>query len=131
MEEQNNPPVGGQKGKGRIDIRKNGIIYVEVDEAIQEGEFMALFEKIKERTRSFPKKPKILIVNLVIDSVLRSYVLRKKVGDKFKELVFEKAAIYEDNVFSRTVASFIVAVSGLENVRVFVSKEKALKWLKN
>ncbi len=116
--------------KGSVNIGENGIIYVEIKESAREEEFMELFEKIKEETENLSEKPKLLIVNLVIDSVLRSYILRKKVGDKFKELVFEKAAIYEDNVFSRTVASFIIGASGLENVRVFVSKEKAVKWLK-
>lgn len=116
--------------ENKVWVTKEGMIYVEVEKQIDEKEMLELLEKIKEISKGILLPPKILIVNLVTSSVLRSYRFRKKMGEKLKEIVFERGALYEENIFSRIVALFIVVASEIKNVEVFKTKKKALKWLK-
>lgn len=121
--------MGGER-ENKVWIEKDGIIYVEVVKTINEKELLDLLERVKEVSKEPSTSRKLLIVNLVTSSVLRSYRFRKKVGEKFREIIFEKGAICEESFFSRIVASFIIAASGIKNVRIFETKKKALKWLK-
>jgi len=118
------------KEENKIWVGKDGIIHVEIIEMVNEKEILELLEEAKEITKMAPPSPRILIVNLVTSSVLRSYRIRKQVGEKIKEMVFEKGAICEENVFSRKAAIFIMAASGIKNVEVFEKKQEALEWLK-
>ncbi len=116
----------------KVFVEKDGIIHVEVRrEKTTEEDILSLLEETKKTTESFPKKPKLLIVNLMKGSVLRSYRFRRKVGEKLKEIVFERAAICEESVFSRTIAMFIITAINIKNVRLFSSKERALEWLRS
>lgn len=44
---------------------------------------------------------------------------------------FKRVAILGATVTIRVVGSFIVSASGIENIKVFKEKDKALEWLKN
>ena len=118
------------KEQNKIWVGKDGIIHVEIIKLISEEEILELLEEAKEITKIAPSSPRILIVNLVTSSVLRSYQIRKQVGEKLKEMVFERGAICEENVFSRKAALFIIAASGIKNVKLFEKKQEALEWLK-
>ncbi len=119
-----------EKSENKIWIEKDGIIYVEVEKTINENEILELLEVVRETSKKAPFPAKLLIVNLVTSSVLRSYRFRKKIGEKFQEIIFKKGAICEENIFPRIVASFIIMASGIKNVRIFETKKKALRWLK-
>jgi len=121
------------KEENKVFIREDGIIYVEIGEKVSEQGIRDLIDKIMEVLGDIPKKPKIL-VNIGILFLIRSSSFRKELSDKiktiFKEHEFGKIAFYSVNIKTRTVVSFIIAGTGLENMRVFKSEQEALKWLK-
>ena len=121
------------KEENKVFIREDGIIYVEIGEKVSEQGIRDLIDKIMEVLGDIPKKPKIL-VNIGILFLIRSSSFRKELSDKiktiFKEYEFGKIAFYSVNIKTKTVVSFIIAGTGLENMRVFKSEQEALKWLK-
>ena len=43
----------------------------------------------------------------------------------------KKTAVFGGDQFVKTVASFIIKASGVTNVRIFVTEEEALNWLRS
>lgn len=120
-------------------IGKNGMINVDLDAALSKentpDEVEVMLKEIKDLIESVPGKRKLLIkMTPYLGSRMRASQFRKKMAEKlkqhFKKPVFDKAAVYGGDVISRTVTSFILKTSGVNNAKVFEAKEEALKWLK-
>jgi hypothetical protein len=75
-----------------------------------------------------------IIVDMTNSSLIYSSGFRKKSANKIKELFerskFKKIALFGGNTMIRTTASFILVASGVSKIKIFNTKEKALKWLK-
>jgi len=122
-----------KKDEGKIWIEKDGIIYIELSKRMSEEDVKQLMKEIEEAIRKVLGKAKILINLRTVPTVWTSQ-FRKRTVERVKEIAknirFEKAALFGGNVVLRTIASFIIAATGLGNVKVFPTKEEALKWLK-
>jgi len=122
-----------KKDEGKIWIEKDGIIYIELSKRMSEEDVKQLMKEIEEAIRKVLGKAKILINLRTVPTVWTSQ-FRKRLAERIKEIAknirFEKAALFGGNVVLRTIASFIIAATGLGNVKVFPTKEEALKWLK-
>ncbi len=118
--------------KGAIWLGEDNIIHVKVSEKPSEKEVVDLFNKIEDILKTNHKKFKILIDASII-SVIRSSGFRKRTAERIRDIAnkygFEKTAIFAENIIIRTIASFIVLASGLDNIKVFANKEEAKKWL--
>ncbi len=56
----------------------------------------------------------------------------RKIWVKFlQNTKIKKAAMFGGNIIVRTLASFVIAAAGKKNIKFFVAKEEALKWLKS
>ena len=93
---------------------------------------MDLFNKGEDLARELSGNTSILI-DLTSGFFATSSKLRKEIAEKFKELVkdpgFKKVAVF-GGIAAVTVASFIISLNKMENVKTFTKKEDALKWLK-
>ncbi len=122
-----------EKEQNKVWLGDDGIVYAEVKRAVIEQDAYSLLVEVKKMLQQASGKAKILI-NITTDSVIRSSAFRKRVADEImdisKNIGFEKAAIYGGTVTTRAIASFIIVASRQKNMKVFASKEKALKWLK-
>ena len=117
------------KKENKVWVGKDGIVYIDIVKAVEEKDIMELLDAIKEVTEISPTKVKILL-NIMTTSIIRSSRFRKEVGKKFEGLNIEKAAMCGGNVVTRIIATFIIAASNLDRIKIFVRKEEALKWLK-
>lgn len=122
-----------QKEENKVFVREDGIICIEIGEKVSEEGIRDLINRIMEVLGGVSNKPKIL-VNVGILFLIRSSSFRKEISYKiktiFKEHEFGKIAFYSANIKTRTVVSFIMAGTGLKNMRVFKSEQEAFKWLK-
>ena len=113
-------------------VDKEGIVNIKMIKDLTSENVKTLIREGRELAKNFLRKSKVIID---ISSGLSSipFQLRKEIGGYVKELVespgFEKVAIF-GGIIARTIASFIIAASGEKNIKVFETKEEALKWLK-
>ena len=111
---------------------KDGVVYVEVVKVSTEKEVVELVEKVKEIIIGRGKKAKILI-EIKTSTIIRSSQFRKRLTEKLRDIIegpgFKKAAIFGGNIVSRTIASFVIVAGGIKNMRIFGTKEEALRWL--
>jgi len=118
--------------KSKIWVDNNGVVNVVVASQITEDDVTLLVEKIKETLRGISGKTRVLI-DISTTSIIHSYRFRKRTADQIREAIkypgIGKAAIFGGGVIMKTIASFIVVASGVENIRIFEKKEKALNWL--
>ncbi len=130
IKENINKDIG--EDKHRLWTEKDNVIHIEIAETIDEQEVKRLFEKMKRTLREIPEGAKFL-VDMGHTSIIRSSRFRKNAAEWMKDMyrssAFYKIAIFGGNIAMRTIASFIIAASGLKNVKVFETKEKAAKWL--
>ena len=121
------------KSENRVWIGKDGIIYVKMVKATVEEDAFEILGKIEEALRKSPPKTKILI-SILTSSIVKSSQFRKKCGEKIKELYenigFGRTAIFGLTVIPRAIAKFIIAASGVKNIKIFNNEKEALKWLK-
>ncbi len=54
----------------------------------------------------------------------------EQIKDMFEEYGFKKVSFFVSSLTTRTIISFIIATTQLNNIRVFKSEKEALKWLK-
>ena len=124
-----------RKKENKIWIGKDNIIYVEVVDKDLSGEnVFKIMEDTVKIVREFSGKAKILanFINPVFK--VGDSKFRKKLVDLIIEMYknpgFEKVAICGVSTIVRVVSLFVVKTTKLINMKVFKTKEQALKWLK-
>lgn len=122
-----------EKEKNKVWLGDDGVIYLEVVTSTNEEEIFEILKNAEEIIARLPRKAKIMI-DIQTSSIIHSSKFRKECGERIRELYdkqgFEKAAIFCINIVLRTIASFIIIASGVKNIKIFKTKEQALKWLK-
>ncbi len=130
IKESTNKDIGEDKHK--VWTEKDNVVHIELAETIDEQGVEILFERIKRILRDIPEGAKFL-VDMNHTSIIRSSEFRKNAAEGMKSIhrnfAFYKIAIFRGNITMRTIASFIIVASGLKNVKIFKTKEKAVKWL--
>ena len=121
-----------EKGKNKVLIKGSKMVYIEVSEEASEEEIMDLLDEIEEALKVIGKDAEIL-VNVTTTIVIRSSIFRKRMAerikDMFEEYGFKKVSFFVSSLATRTIISFIIATTQLNNIRVFKSEKEALKWL--
>lgn len=119
--------------KNKIWVGKDGILHLKVARTFIEEDVMELIKEVKETLGGFQAKAKIL-ADMSTTSIIRSSQFRKRTAEQIMKMAkdpgFEKAAIFGGNAVMRTIASFIIMASGVKNMKIFETREEALKWLK-
>lgn len=122
------------ENKSKVWVGKDGIVNVETAKITDEKEIEQLLEEMEKIIGKMPGKAKVLINLTITTNIIRSSQFRKKTVERVKKIAkdpgFEKAALFVGNLVMRTIASFIIAAAGLQNVKIFPTREEALKWLK-
>ena len=120
------------KEESRVWLDENNIINVKIGKNVDGEKIMDLFNRGERLSREFLDNPLILI-DLTSGFFVTSSKLRKEIAEKFKELVrdpgFKKVAVF-GGIAAVTVASFIISLSKMDNVKTFTKREDALRWLK-
>lgn len=131
-----NQPIknkNSEEDKTKVWADKDGTVHIKVTEVAAEQDVYKLIKEAREVIEKLSGKAKILI-DISGAAVFRSAPFRKKaaeqVGDIAKNIGFKRAAMFGGGLIRRTVASFVIAASGIKNMRIFETKEEALKWLK-
>jgi len=115
---------------------KDGIILFDMSDLSSEESILEKIRAIKEALVQANGEGRVLIkmTPFLKNPITRSSIFRKRMAEKaievFKEPGFERAAIFGASVVTKTIASFIINASGLNNMKIFDSREKALMWLK-
>jgi len=121
-----------EKEKSKIWIEEKNIVNVKIGEDVTRDDIMDLFDKGEIIARDLLGNISILI-DLKSGFFIRSSKARKEIAEKFQELVknpgFKKVAVF-GGVTAITIASFIISLSKMKNVKTFSKREKALEWLK-
>ena len=122
-----------KKEKNIIRQGTDGIIYIDVPKGISEQDIYKLIDEAEKFLKGLSGEAKIL-VDMSEATIFRSAGFRKKAAKKMKEIAqgpgFKKAAMVGKDIFRRTIVSFVITAAGIKNVKVFKTKEEALKWLK-
>lgn len=111
---------------------KDGLIYVEyigdqTGESVASavGDLNLLIEEFKGKN-----KPALVVCD--ISQVAKHNVGARKMGqDSLKTLRYDKFAICGGGFFIRNIAGILVKATRKTNVKVFKSREEALKWLQD
>jgi len=128
MEKQNT------KKENKVWLGEDGIIYVETS-ILTEETTPKLISDLKEKLETIQNKEerKVLVDLSAINSYVTTSSFRRDTVDRIKNVAekvgFYKTAVFGGNTFIRTIASFMLAYLRKENVKIFKSKEEALKWL--
>ena len=124
--------------KNKIWIDKEGIINLKITKPVfTEDDFDKMLAKIIETVESVPVGKRKALVDLTLEKVFtvgqRTRIRKKGVEalkENFKKLGLEKVALFTGSVTVKVIMSFMVTAAGIDNVRVFGTKEEALNWLK-
>lgn len=122
--------------KCKVWVEKGEIVYIKIAKVVVEKDVDWLIKETKRILKGFSGQAKILVNMGAIENTLgiRSPQFRRRTSKQIKDLIedpgFRKAALFGGHVMHRTIASFIIAASGMKNIKIFGSKEEALKWLK-
>lgn len=125
-----------EEKKNKIWTDENGITHMKIIRLVDEEDLSSLIEDLKESLRGFLGKPKILvdIKNIEDKAATSSSWFRKKAVrqgiDFVQSIGFEKVAVFGTSIEDRTAASFVIAAVRIKNIKIFVTEEEALKWLK-
>lgn len=128
-----------KEGKKITWIRKDGVINIDLETALYKQitpeETIDILKEIKVIIERVPRKRRVLIkMTPYLGAPAKASSFRKKLAKRVKELfqesMFDKIGIFGGDIISRTVTLFIVKATGIKNVKVFVTKEEVLKWLK-
>jgi len=116
-------------------LDKEGIVNIQVAKEITAEEAYVLVDVAEKFLRDFQGKGRVLIHVLPYKGpFVATFKFRKTVSKRIKEIIkdpgFKKVAICGMTTIIKTVSSFIIAASGVKNMKVFGTKEEALKWLK-
>ena len=117
--------------KSKVYLDKDDIIHWDVrleEPPGQEKAMQEIMDEILELAREVSGKARIIIDFQKASNPTSK--TRRIVSDTLKTGPFGKVAIWGTSVFTKTVAKFIIAFTGVGFVKFFESKEKALKWLK-
>ena len=112
-----------------------GIVHIFQDKPFTRESVSELAALVKEALLETEGHARILYrLTKKMKGSVTSPEVRKKLVDAIKAILdgpgFERAAVYEGNTATRTIASFIVALIGNKKIKIFKSKDNALKWLK-
>ena len=123
-----------ETGKNKVSIKGSKVVYIEVAEEVSEEEVFDLLDKIEEALKVIGKEAEVL-VNITTNIIIRSSNFRKEIAERIKDIFkrqgFKKVSLFAPHLATRTIVSFIIAITQLDNIKVFKSEEEALKWLKN
>lgn len=124
------------KEENKILIGKDNIIYIEITKEDLSGEYiLELMKEAIEVIRKFSGKAKLLAKFskpvLKVGSSKERKKMVKLIEDAYKDPGFDKLAICGVNTLLKIVSFFVVKATKIENIRIFESKEEALKWLKS
>jgi len=121
-----------KKEESKIWLDENNIVNVKIGKNVEGGKIMDLFNRGEKIARELSGNTSILI-DLTSGFFATSSKLRKEIAERFKGLVkdpgFKKVAVF-GGIAAITVASFIISLSNMENVKTFTKRENALRWLK-
>ena len=119
--------------KNKVLIKGDKTVYIKVSEEVSEEEVMDLLDEIEEALKVIGKEVKVL-VNVATTIVIRSSIFRKRIAERIKDIFeeygFKKVSLSAPSLATRTIISFIIAITQLNNMRVFKSEKEALSWLK-
>ncbi len=123
-----------EKKENKVLVREDGIVYIEIaKEPLLAEDIWEALEEAKKILEGLPGKARILI-NIKIFSIIHSSQFRKKTSEIIKDILkttgYEKIALMGGNTFIKTVASFLLAASGIKNAKIFNTEKEALNWLK-
>ena len=122
-----------KESKNKVSIKENKIIYIKVAEEVSEKEVFDLLDEIEEDLEALGKEAEVL-VNITTNVVIRSSAFRKELAARVRDLFdrkgFRKVSLFAPHLATRTIASFVIAITKLDNIKVFKSEEEALSWLK-
>ena len=124
-----------QKENNKLWVDKEGIIRIFESKPFSEEEIKDIIKEVKRILKDFNGKARVLIrVTGKIEFPLINSKVRKEIAKQAKEIDkdtgLEKVAIVGSNIISRTIASFVISSSGLNNIKVFATENEALKWLR-
>ena len=129
MEEESNT----KREKGNVFVDKNGIIHARVPSGLDLGGTIRFIDEIVEAIGKFKKKSRDLI-DITETNVFTSSQSRKVLAGRIKDIIdypgFAKAAIFGGGIIQRTVTSFVLSIAQIKNMKLFETKQEALKWLK-
>lgn len=137
----NNFKIDSQKvskddgASNKVWVDDKGIVNIQVAKAIIAEEAYALIDVAEKFLRNSQGKGKVLIhVFPYKGPFIATFEFRRTVSKKIKEIIkdpgFKKVAICGITTIIKIVSSFIITASGVKNMKVFGTKEEALKWLK-
>lgn len=115
---------------------KDGIVYIEMIGEFNKEDILRLVEEAKEELIKSPGKAKVLVIcdfrhtDIVFIGSFARKELVDKVKNSYKNLKLEKVAVFVTSPRMRTVGYFITRASNISNIKIFRTKEEALKWLK-
>jgi len=124
------------EGKNKAWIDEQKIVHVKIVRLVNEEDLSDLLGGLREILRGSSDKPKILvdIENIEDRAITSSSLFRKKAVLQAKDFIqntgFKKAAVFGISVEDRTVASFVISAIRIKNIKIFITKEEALKWLR-
>ncbi len=120
-----------KKEESKIWLDENNIVNVKIGKDVTREDIMDLFNKGERIARDLLVNISILI-DLKSGFFVSSSKFRKEIAERFQELVkdpgFKKVAVF-GGIVAITVASFIISVSKMENIKTFAKREDALRWL--
>ena len=127
--------MNSKEEKSKVWIGKDGILNIVISMQNPEENIIDLLEEVKKVLSALGDRVKILVdISGSVLGHMRSSQLRKGVAKNVNEwrqkVNFEKAALFGGDAIRRTISSFVITATGLKNIKVFETKEEALKWLK-
>ena len=136
MEEEQDIKNKETEEESKVWIKKDGIMYIRIGNLSSKEKVLGLLEKSKKILKRFSDKEKVLIDLGVFPFAppVHSSLFRKQVAEKLKEITdeagYKKVAVFGGDTVKRAITSFVIMASGIKNMKVFGTKEEALKWLK-
>ena len=121
--------------KSKVWIGKDGILNIVINMKNPVEDILDFLEEVKKVLSALGDRVKILVdISGSVLGHMRSSQLRNRAARHIRgwleKVKFEKVAIFGGDVVRRTITSFLVTATGLKNIKVFETKEDALKWLK-
>ncbi len=122
-----------EEEKSKIWIDENGIVNIKIMvKNLSEKDMEELIKEGKEIAKNLTEKA-LILVDISSGLIAISSRFRRDIAEEIKKLAidpgFKKLAIF-GGVLPRTVASFVITASGVKNMKVFKTKDEALRWLR-
>jgi hypothetical protein len=119
----------------KVWLDKNKIVHIMIEEVVTEEDINVLIDSAVVILKQFPKEGKVLITITPYEGpFIATPGFRKRIAKKVNNIIkspgIKKVAVIGGTTIIRTVTSFIIAASGVKNMKVFGTKEEAIKWLK-